>query len=51
MVALFALGMSSLAWMAAVALLILAEKALPGGELTARASGIALVAAGAVVLA
>jgi predicted metal-binding membrane protein len=51
MVALFALGMTSLAWMAAVALLILGEKALPGGERLARVTGLALVAAGVVVLA
>jgi predicted metal-binding membrane protein len=51
LVALFALGMTNLAWMAAVALLILAEKALPGGELLARVTGFALITAGAVVLA
>jgi len=51
MVALFALGMTNLAWMAAVALLILAEKALPGGEGLARVTGFALITAGAVVLA
>ena len=51
MVALFALGMMSLAWMAAVALVILAEKAFPVGEHVARVTGIALLAAGAVVLA
>jgi predicted metal-binding membrane protein len=51
MVALFALGMTSLAWMAAVALLILLEKALPGGERAARVTGFALIAAGTAVLA
>jgi predicted metal-binding membrane protein len=51
MVALFALGMTNLAWMAAVALVILAEKALPGGERLARVTGFALITAGAVVLA
>jgi predicted metal-binding membrane protein len=51
MLALFALGMMNLAWMAAVALLILAEKALPGGDRLARATGLALIAAGALVLA
>lgn len=50
MVALFALGMMNLAWMAAVALLILGEKVLPGGERLARTTGLALIAAGAVVL-
>jgi predicted metal-binding membrane protein len=48
---LFALGMTSLAWMAAVALIILAEKALPGGERVVQVTGFALVAAGVVVLA
>ena len=37
--------------MAAVALLILAAKALPGGERRARVSGVGLIAAGVVVLA
>jgi predicted metal-binding membrane protein len=51
MVALFALGLMSLAWMAAVALVILAEKVLPGGETVARASGLGLVVAGGALLA
>jgi predicted metal-binding membrane protein len=51
MVALFALGIMNLAWMAAVALLILVEKALPGGERLARTAGAGLIAAGVVVLA
>jgi predicted metal-binding membrane protein len=51
MVALFALGMTSLAWMAAVALLILGEKALRGGERLAQVTGLGLIAAGVVVLA
>ena len=51
MVALFALGMTNLAWMAAVALVILAEKALPAGERLPRVTGFALITAGAVVLA
>jgi predicted metal-binding membrane protein len=46
MLALFALGVMSLAWMAVVALVILAEKALPGGEALARATAVALVALG-----
>jgi predicted metal-binding membrane protein len=50
MVALFALGMMNLAWMAAVALLILVEKAIPGGAPLARA-GVGLIAAGVAVLA
>ena len=51
MVALFALGLMNLAWMAAVALLILAEKALPGGTRVAQVCGVGLIAAGALVLA
>lgn len=50
MVALFALGMMKVAWMAAVALLILGEKVLPGGERVARVSGVGLIAAGVAVL-
>lgn len=49
--ALFALGVTSLAWMAAVVLLILAGKALPSGDRLARVTGFALIAAGIVVLA
>ena len=51
MAALFALGIMNLAWMAAVALLILVEKAIPGGAALARATGVGLIAAGVVVLA
>lgn len=51
MVALFGLGMTNLAWMAAVALLIVVEKALPSGERAARVTGFALIAAGTAVLA
>jgi predicted metal-binding membrane protein len=50
MVALFALGMMSLAWMAAVALVILAEKVLPRGDRVAPITGLALLVGGAVVL-
>jgi predicted metal-binding membrane protein len=50
MLALFALGMASLAWMAAVALVILGEKALPGGDRLPRLTGPALIAAGVVVV-
>jgi predicted metal-binding membrane protein len=50
MLALFALGMDNLAWMAAVALLILAEKVLPHGERLVVPTGAALLVAGAAVL-
>ena len=46
MLALFALGVMSLVWMAVVALVILAEKALPGGERLAWGTAVALVALG-----
>jgi predicted metal-binding membrane protein len=46
MLALFALGVMSLAWMAIVAVAILIEKALPGGETFARVLAVVLVALG-----
>ena len=46
MLALFALGVMSLFWMAVVAAAILVEKALPGGEAFARLLAVALVALG-----
>ncbi len=49
MLALFALGVMSLFWMAVVAAVILVEKALPGGEAFARVLAIGLVALGIVV--
>jgi predicted metal-binding membrane protein len=51
MLALFALGVMSLFWMAVVAGLILAEKALPGGEAVGRLIAVALVALGIWVAA
>lgn len=51
MAVLIALGVMHLGWMAAVAALILAEKALPGGHTTSRVIGGVLLAAGAVVAA
>ena len=46
MLALFALGVMSLVWMAVIAAIIFAEKLFPAGELFARAFAVALVAAG-----
>ncbi len=46
MLALFAVGIMSLFWMALAALAILAEKVLPGGETVARALAVGLVALG-----
>jgi predicted metal-binding membrane protein len=51
MLALFALGIMSLFWMAVVAVAILIEKALPGGEAFARVLAVALVALGIWVAA
>jgi predicted metal-binding membrane protein len=51
MVALFALGVMSLFWMAVVAVVILVEKALPGGERFSRLVGVALVVLGVWVAA
>lgn len=46
MLALFALGVMSLVWMAGVTLAILLEKVLPAGLTSARALGVALIALG-----
>jgi predicted metal-binding membrane protein len=43
---LFALGVMNLAWVAALAVFVLLEKALPAGEFLARTSGVGLVAWG-----
>jgi predicted metal-binding membrane protein len=51
MLALFSLGVMSLAWMAVVALVILAEKALPGGERIAWATSAALLVLGVLMVA
>jgi predicted metal-binding membrane protein len=51
MLALFALGVMSLFWMAVVAVAILVEKALPGGEAFARLLAVVLVALGIWVAA
>jgi predicted metal-binding membrane protein len=46
MLALFALGVMSITWMVVVAIAILVEKTLPGGEALSRAVAVALVALG-----
>ena len=51
MVALFALGVMSLVWMAVVAAAIFAEKVLPGGIRVSRAVALALVVLGIWVAA
>jgi predicted metal-binding membrane protein len=50
MVLMFAVGVMSLFWMAALAVFVLAEKAAPRGELLARLAGAALIVAGAGLL-
>jgi predicted metal-binding membrane protein len=51
MLALFALGVMSLVWMAVIAVVIFAEKLLPAGEMFARVFAVALVAGGIWVAA
>ncbi|MFL6088765.1 MAG: DUF2182 domain-containing protein [Aeromicrobium sp.] len=50
MAVLIALGVMHVGWMAAVAAVILAEKVLPGGRVTAAVIGACLVVAGSVVI-
>ncbi len=47
----FALGVMNLAWMAALTVLLAAEKMLPQGERFSRVTGAALVACGVAWLA
>lgn len=44
-------GMSNLIWMAAISLIVIAEKTAPHGDLLAKGTGVALVAFGIVCLA
>jgi predicted metal-binding membrane protein len=50
MTLLFVGGVMNLAWIAALTLLVMAEKLVPGGRIVARASGIALLAWGAATV-
>ena len=50
MAALIALGMMQPAWMGAIALVILAEKVLPGGRRLAPVFGLFLLGAGVAAL-
>jgi predicted metal-binding membrane protein len=50
MIVLFAVGVMNLAWVAALAVLVLLEKITPAGVLISRASGIVLIGAGAYLL-
>jgi predicted metal-binding membrane protein len=51
MALLFVAGVMNLFWVAAIALFVVAEKILPKGELVARVAGVALVIAGAALMA
>ena len=50
MLLLFAVGVMSLAWVAAIAAFVLVEKLTPAGRVTARLAGAALIAFGAATL-
>jgi predicted metal-binding membrane protein len=50
MVGLVALGMMNLAWMLTAAVIIFAEKTIPGSHRIARPFGVVMVAGGVVVL-
>jgi predicted metal-binding membrane protein len=51
MALLFAVGVMNLAWVAAIAVFVLMEKILPGGEWIARAGGVGMAGAGLALLA
>jgi predicted metal-binding membrane protein len=51
MAVLFVVGVMNLLWVAAIALFVLAEKALPAGEWFGRVAGSALAAVGITILA
>jgi predicted metal-binding membrane protein len=51
MAVLFAVGVMSLAWVAALTLLVLIEKVRPAGAALARVAGVAAIAAGALLAA
>jgi predicted metal-binding membrane protein len=51
MALLFVAGVMNLLWVAVIALFVLAEKIVPKGELLARVAGVALVIAGAAMMA
>jgi predicted metal-binding membrane protein len=50
MIVLFAVGVMNLAWVAALAVLVLLEKITPAGVFISRASGVAMIGAGAYLL-
>jgi predicted metal-binding membrane protein len=50
MALLFVAGVMNLAWIAAISVLVLVEKAAPYGRAIARASGVAMIAVGLVLV-
>ena len=50
MALLFVVGVMNLLWIAIIAIFVMAEKVLPGGQLIGRIAGIALAIAGVVVM-
>jgi predicted metal-binding membrane protein len=50
MLLLFLGGVMNLIWIAAIALFVLIEKLLPGGDIGGRVAGVAMIAAGVVML-
>jgi predicted metal-binding membrane protein len=50
MLVMFVAGVMNVLWMAALTVLILVEKLVPGGQRLARAAGLALIAAGAYLV-
>jgi predicted metal-binding membrane protein len=51
MLILFAVGVMNLLWIAVLAAAVLAQKVMPGGAITARLTGVALIAWGLVLIA
>jgi predicted metal-binding membrane protein len=51
MALLFVGGVMNLAWIAAIALFVLVEKAVPGGEIISRSAGLAAIVAGVWLIA
>lgn len=50
MLLLFVVGVMNLAWVAVIAAFVFLEKLLPGGRLTSRLAGVALIVAGSAIL-
>jgi predicted metal-binding membrane protein len=50
MLLLFVVGVMNLAWVAVIAAFVFLEKLLPGGRLTSRLAGVALIVVGSALL-